>query len=285
MAPILIGGAINAATYSISVAISGNWNVGDFFKSMGMGALTGCFGVGTSLLRFQLGSFGNSFAYGLLSNMANNTITNTIFGESISFGDIPGMIVGATFSAILPTYSPTGTNLFKNVASEIGINTLRGAIVGSASGSMNALVHDDASLIWKGAAGGAISGFARTAIHNTILGAPYQPLNDKNEPVSYGDEGLYRKGGIAGMLGIGYGLTLGKHVYTYEKELEPDEIQNLRFHENYHIQQINDMGLVKFYGTIIIEYMKYGFHGSYPQKGSLEFNANDHAWKKTGIRF
>ena len=71
-------------------------------------------------------------------------------------------------------------------------------------------------------------------------------INDKNEPVSYGDEGLYRKGGIAGMLGIGYGLTLGKHVYTYEKELEPDKIKNLRFHENYHIQQINDMGLVKF---------------------------------------
>ena len=137
----------------------------------------------------------------------------------------------------------------------------------------------------KGAAGGAISGGIRTAMHNAIFGAQYQPLNDKNEPVSYGDEGLYRKGGIAGMLGIGYGLTLGKHVYTYEKELEPDEIQNLRFHENYHIQQINDMGLVKFYGTIIIEYMKYGFHGSYPQKGSLEFNANDHAWKKTGIRF
>ena len=117
------------------------------------------------------------------------------------------------------------------------------------------------------------------------MGAPYQPLNDKNEPVSYGAEGIYRKGGIAGMLGIGYGVTLGTHVYTYEKKLAPDYITTLRFHENYHVQQINDMGLAKFYGTLFKEYMKYGFYESYNRKGSLEYNATDHAYKKTGILF
>ena len=111
LAPILISAAINATTYSVTAAITGNWDVGDFFKSMGMGAVTGALGVGTSLLGTSLGSFGNNFAYGLLSNMVNNTVTNAIFGEGRSFADIPGMVVGAVVSSGLPTYSPSGTNV------------------------------------------------------------------------------------------------------------------------------------------------------------------------------
>ena len=211
-AEALLGGA----TYSISAAITGEWNVGDFFKSMGVSAVSAGLSAGFGVL---LGpSVGNQLAYGLLSSTSNYFITSAIYGEKISFAGIPGIVVGAAVNSSLPTFSPSGSNPFVNALSEITFNTVRGAITGFASGTINAMVHDDPSLVLKGAAGGAISGFARTAIHNTILGAPYQPLNDKNEPVSYGDEGLYRKGGIAGMLGIGYGLTLGKHVYTYEKE-------------------------------------------------------------------
>ena len=270
-------------TYSISAAITGNWNVGDFFKSMGMSAFSAGLSVGLGGLLMPV--IGNQLAYGLLSSTSNYFITNAVFGERISFADIPGIVVGAAVNSSLPTYSPSGKNPFVNALSEIAFNAVRGTITGFASGTVNAMIHDDPSLVWKGAAGGAISGFARTAIHNTIFGAQYQPLNDKNEPVSYGAKGVYRKGGIAGMLGIGYGLTLGKHVYTYEKKLEPDKITTLRFHENYHVQQINDMGLAKFYGTLFIEYMKYGFYGSYERKGSLEYNATEHAYKKTGIWF
>lgn len=279
--PILIGAAMNAATYSITAAITGNWNVGDFFKSMGMGAITGCLGVGTSLLGTQLGNFGQTFAYGLLSNMANNAITNVIFGEKMSFGDIPGMVVGAAFNAVLPRFSPTGTNLLKNVVSEIGINTLRGTVTGAASGTVNALVHDDPSLIWKNAVGGAISGFVRSAMHNAIFGAAYQPLNEKNEPVSYGVDGVYRKGGIGGFIMNkldkgGDGVTLGRYAFTVEKGESLESILDTRSHENIHLQQIELMGFVRFYGELFRQYLKEGIG-----RGDLEKEAyrNQGNWR------
>ncbi|MBR4644315.1 MAG: RHS repeat-associated core domain-containing protein [Bacteroidaceae bacterium] len=287
LAPIIIGAAMNAATYSITAAITGDWNVGDFFKSMGMGAVTGTLSVGTSmlgtsLLGTSLGSFGNNFTYGLLSNMVNNTITNTIFGEGLSFGDIPSMIVGAAFSAVLPTYSPVGANLFKNVVSEIGFNTLRGAITGSASGSINALVHNDPSLIWKGAVGGAISGFSRTVLVNAIFGAAYQPLDENNEPISYGVEGVYRKGGITGFVMNtlnrgGDGVTLGRHVFSVEKGESIESIHDTRAHENKHLQQIEFYGVARFYGSICRQYVISGFG-----RGALEKEAYryGHEWVK-----
>ncbi len=279
--PILINAVMNVATYSISAAITGNWNVGDFFKSMGIGAVTAGLDVGMSLLGTQLSSFGNTFAYGLLSNMVNNTITNTLFGEKMSFGDIPGMVVGATVSTVLPRFSPTGTNLFKNVVSEIGINTLRGTITGAASGAVNALVHDDTSLMWKGAVGGAISGFVRSTMHNAIFGAAYQPLNEKNEPVSYGVDGVYRKGGIGGFLMNkldkgGDGVTLGRYAFTVEKGEPLESVLDTRFHENIHLQQIERMGFVRFYGELFRQYLKEGIG-----RGALEKEAyeNQGIWR------
>ena len=273
LAPILIGAAVNAATYSISAAITGNWDVGSFFKSMGIGAITSALGIGTSLLSTQLGQFGQSFTYGLLSNMSNNAITNAIFGEKMSFADIPGIFAGAVISSVLPTFSPTGTNVFKNVISELGFNTLRGSIIGSASGSVNALVHDDFSLVWKGAVGGGISGFSRTLLDIAIFGAAYQPLDENDQPISYGTNGLYRKGGLAGyvmnkMNREGNGITLGRQSFTVENSKSLNSVISTRFHENFHLQQIKRMGLAKFYGEIVRQYLKYGFG-----KGPLEDDA------------
>ena len=282
LAPVFIGAAMNAAIYSISAAITGNWNVGDFFKSMGMGAITGGLGIGTSLLSSQLGNFGNSFTYGLLSNMANNTITNTILGEKISFGDVPGMLVGAAISGVLPTFSPIGTASIKNIASEIGFNTLRGGIVGTASGSVNALMYDDPSLIWEGVVSGAISGFSRTTLHAAIMGAPYKEKY-------YEAEGIYRKGGLAYYLQRkklikGRGLTLGRHVYTNEENLNQTYIDALRYHESYHLQQIDNLSVARFYGRILLEYMKYGFHASFDTPSALENDAENYTEGKTGVR-
>lgn len=286
LAPILIGAAVNAATYSISAAITGNWDVGSFFKSMGMGAITGALGIGTSLLSTQLGQFGQSFTYGLLSNMSNNAITNAIFGEKMSFADIPGIFAGAAFSSVLPTFSPTGTNAFKNVISELGFNTLRGAIIGSASGSVNALVHDDFSLVWKGAVGGGISGFSRTLLDIAIFGAAYQPLDENGQSISYGADGIYRKGGLADLF-PGAGITLGRTVYTDDSKarnaINEMGVHANRFHENMHLQQIKQMGLAKFYGKIGQEYGKYGFHRSYEESGSLEWDADEYGYRMTGI--
>lgn len=143
------------------------------------------------------------------------------------------------------------------------------------------MVHDDPSLIWKNAVGGAISGFARTAIHTAIMGAPY--YED-----SYGEEGVYRKGGIACLVSdkikIGRGITLGRHVYTYEKKYNSDNNRFLRYHENLHLKQIKEMGVAGFYGRTILEYIKYGIHGVYKEPSSLEYKADKYAEHMTGWR-
>ena len=43
------------------------------------------------------------------------------------------------------------------------------------------------------------------------------------------------------------------------------------------------MGLVKFYGKIEQEYMKYGFKGSYEKPGTLEWNADEYGYQMTGV--
>ncbi len=274
LVPIIMGAAINGTTYAISAAITGNWNTGNFLKSMGMGAVMGTLGIGTSLLCTQLGTFGQSFTYGLLSNMVNNTVTNAIFGENMSFKDIPGIIAGAATITVLPGYSPHGNNLFINTVTEIGSNTLRGGIMGATSGVVNALVHDDMSLFWKGAMGGAISGFSRSVLHNSIMGAPYKDS-------SCDADGVYRKGGVAGWVMNklemkGAGITLGRQIFTIEDENDQISILNTRYHENYHLLQIKALGLAHFYGRTISEYIKYGLPKVYIIPGTLEFGARQH---------
>ena len=135
--------------------------------------------------------------------------------------------------------------------------------------------------VLKGAAGGAISGGIRTAMHNAIFGAQYQPLTDKNEPVSFPAKGAYRKGGIAGYMMHklnrgGSGLTLGRNLFTVEKGEDYESIMDTRYHENIHLQQINHLGVARFYGTLFLQYMKYGFG-----KGPLEKDAykNEDKWR------
>ena len=265
----LFNAAVEATVYSVTAAISGNWNAGDFFKSMGMAAVSSALQVGG----IGFGA-GNNFAMNIMSNMVNNTVTNAIFGESMSFGDIPGMIIGASIGAKLPYYSPSGTNVFKNVMSEVGINTFRGAVTGFSSGVVNAIVHDDPSLVLKGAAGGALSGCVRTVAHNAVFGAGYQPLDENGKPVSYGDDGVYRKGGIASLVmrseNKGGGFSHGRYVFTEEKGAKPLESEGLRKHENKHLQQMKrNGGYIRFYRTVIGQYMRYGF-----DRGPLEDEAN-----------
>lgn len=127
----------------------------------------------------------------------------------------------------------------------------------------------------KGAAGGAISGGIRTAAHNAIFGAGYQPQDENGNPVSYGADGVYRNGGLAQYF-PGGGLTLGRNLFTVEKGEDYESIMDTRYHENIHLQQINHLGVARFYGTLFLQYMKYGFG-----KGPLERDAykNEDKWR------
>ena len=277
----LFNAVVEASVYSVTAAINGNWNASDFFKSMGMGAI----GSGLQVGGIACG-LGNNFAAGMLSNMVNNTVTNAIFGEGISFEDFPGMIVGTAVGAYLPYYTPSGTNVFKNVASEMGINMFRGGVTGFASGAVNAMIHDDPSLALKGAAGGAISGGIRTTAHNAIFGAGYQPQDENGKPVSYGADGVYRKGGIAQYF-PGGGLTLGRYAYMQDRQnrdVNIDYMHAVRYHENMHLQQQKEKGgYIRFYRKTAYQYIKYGLDGVYKKHDTFEWDADTYGTEKTGI--
>ena len=134
--------------------------------------------------------------------------------------------------------------------------------------------------VLKGAAGGAISGGIRTAMHNAIFGAGYQPQDENGNPVSYGADGVYRKGGLASLamrsINKGGGFSHGRYVFTEEKGAKTLESKGLRKHENMHLQQMKrDGGYIRFYRTITGQYMHYGF-----DRGPLEDEANKYGGLK-----
>ena len=83
----VIGAGASAVTYSVSTLISGQpWNSGNFWKSVGVGAVGGAIGGGFGAVGSlsALGTFGNSVGYNMLSGVANTAATNAIFGNDMN---------------------------------------------------------------------------------------------------------------------------------------------------------------------------------------------------------
>ena len=154
------------------------------------------------------------------------------------------------------------------------------------SGTINAMIHDDPSLALKGAAGGAISGGIRTAMHNAIFGAGYQPQDENGTPVSYGADGVYRKGGFTSLF-KGTGIALGRYAYMQDRQNRENPwhgvgyMHAVRYHENMHFQQQKEKGgFIRFYRKTGYQYLRYGFPGVYHEKTSLEWSADEYGYKK-----
>ena len=244
----IIGAGTSAITYTVSTLVTGqSWNNSDFWKSIGVGAVSGAIGGGFGGLQSSL-SFGNSFGYNTLSGIANMVSTNVIFGHDISFYDIYSIAGMAALGSALPTFQGVDGSRFMNGISEIGHNAVRGMATGSVAGILDAYIYDDLNRIWQNTFGGAVSGISRTLAMDIIFGTPYKV--DK----SYGVEGLYRSGGISALLNIGQGMTLGKNMYVKHN----DNVEDTRYHENYHIQQQNSEGWARFYGRTALQYLRYG---------------------------
>ena len=217
----VIGAGASAVTYSVSTLISGQpWNSGNFWKSVGVGAVGGAIGGG--------------------------------------------------FGIVIPTFKGVNGGKLANSLAEIGYNSMRGTATGLTSGVVNAIAYKDPDRIWQDAVGGAISGVSRSIAMDVIFGAPYKVEK------SYGAEGLYRGGGLSILLMKGGGITLGRNMYVNSRNDE----EGTRFHENYHIQQQNQMGWANFYGRTIQEYSQYGFFDPmdnvYTTKGTLEYKADEY---------
>ena len=142
-----------------------------------------------------------------------------------------------------------------------------------ASYRLDSSLYGNPDLIWQNAVGGAISDGSRSILMNAIFGAPYKP-----EEVKYEADGLFRKGGLAGLIsGSGNGMTVGRNLYTNSEIKSNETYDGVRFHETRHLMQQNELGFAKFYGEILKEYIMEGY-GS----GKLETNAHDYMLKKIG---
>ena len=269
----VIGAGASAVTYSVSTLISGQpWNSGNFWKSVGVGAVGGAIGGGFGAVGSlsALGTFGNSVGYNMLSGVANTAATNAIFGNDMNWSDIYSVIGGSAIGIAIPTFKGVNGGKLANSLAEIGYNSMRGTATGLTSGVVNAIAYKDPDRIWQDAVGGAISGVSRSIAMDVIFGAPYKVEK------SYGAEGLYRGGGLSTLLMKGGGITLGRNMYVNSRNDE----EGTRFHENYHIQQQNQMGWANFYGRTIQEYSQYGFFDPmdnvYTTKGTLEYKADEY---------
>ena len=274
----IIGAGTSAAIYTLSTIVSGQkWDNGNFWKSVGMGAVGGAIGGGLGHIGGLI-SIGNSFGYNMLSNISNTIITNAIFGYDTEWSNILPIIGGAAVGSALPNFKGIKGSKFMNGLAEVGYNTLRGTATGLAAGTINAAIKQDPNQIWQGMLGGAIGGMSRSIIMNMLFGAPYQVGN------TYGVDGLYRSGGIADFIDKlikGAGITLGRNIHV-RSDLDADMLEHTKYHENYHIQQQNQIGWANFYGRTLYEYMRYGVNGMtsvYGVEGTLEFDADAYAFQ------
>ena len=267
----LIGAGVSALTYSVATLVTGNsWSWQDFGKSVGIGAFGGALGGAAGWLGAScsaLGSFGNSFGYNMVSQIANSTITNVVFGQGFDYNSLLGIATGALVGTMIPSYSAFKGSQFANGMAEIGYNTMRGAVTGLASGFVDSSLYGNPGLIWQNAVGGAISGGSRSILMNTIFGAPYKP-----EGIKYEADGLFRGGGLAGLIsGSGNGMTVGRNLYTNGSVNRDFTADATRLHEMYHLMQQNKLGFAKFYGQLLIEYIFDGYYSS-----GLESDASDY---------
>ena len=273
----LIGAGVSALTYSVATLVTGNsWSWQDFGKSVGIGAFGGALGGAAGWLGAScsaLGSFGNSFGYNMVSQIANSTITNVVFGQGFDYNSLLGIATGALVGTMIPSYSAFNGSQFANGMAEIGYNTMRGAVTGLASGFVDSSLYGNPGLIWQNAVGGAISGGSRSILMNAIFGAPYKP-----EEIKYEADGLFRGGGLASLIsGSGDGMTVGRNLYTNSEIKSNETYDGVRFHETRHLLQQNELGFAKFYGEILKEYIMEGY-GS----GKLETDAHDYMLKEIG---
>lgn len=220
-----------------------------------------------------LGSFGNSFGYNMVSQIANSTITNVVFGQGFDYNSLLGIATGALVGTMIPSYSAFNGSQFANGMAEIGYNTMRGAVTGLASGFVDSALYGNPGLIWQNAVGGAISGGSRSILMNAIFGAPYKP-----EEIDYKADGLFRGGGLADLIsGTGNGVTIGRNLYTNSEITSNETYDGVRFHEIRHLLQQNELGFAKFYGEILKEYIM-EVYGS----GKLETDAHNYMLEEIG---
>ncbi len=277
----VIGAGTSAVAYTIGAGISGNWSSGNFWNAVGMGAVGGALGGGFGALGSVgvLGSFGNTLGYSMLNQAASSALTNTMFGNDMTWGSVAGMAAGSVLGSVLPGFKPIDANpTFKNAIAEIGFNSGKGALTGFTSGLVQAGIDKNPNAIWQNTLGGTVSGASSTLMNLAFFGPAYKP-HDTYYSHDRNGQTTYRKGGL--LLRDGAGLTWGR---TLGVSGEGDVLVGTEAHESTHMWQQNKMGWANFYGKTITQYTRALFSGSilnlynnwlsgYSTRGTLEWQA------------
>jgi len=267
-----IGVLSAAGAYTIGAAITGNWDWSSFGRSLAMGAVGGALGGGMSALGGigALGSFGNTFGYQMLSQMSNNIITNAIFGNDITWGSLAGSLAGSLIGSALPNFNAVNGGAFKNAVTEIGFNSLRGAVTGFYSGAVQSIIDKNPNAVWQNALGGAISGISTSILNIAVFGTAVK-FDDSFINPSQTNRAVYRTGGLAALLG-GQGISWGRTAWANGISEYGDQLEATLIHEGEHWEQQKRDGFANFYGKTLRNYiqsiLKYGsieplYDGSY----------------------
>lgn len=113
----VIGATIGATMYSIQAAITGNFSVGGFAKSIFMGAVTGAVSGGLGQV-FSVSGFWATVGNGALTGAGSGGITSLINGTSFLEGLWKGAVIGAAVAGVSYTISYfTQKNVIRGIQS------------------------------------------------------------------------------------------------------------------------------------------------------------------------
>ena len=317
----LAGAAIGGASSGIMYAIhaGSDFNGGDFWKSVGRGALvgaiSGAISGGIGALAATPSAVAPNIAFGIIRNSASNIAAQAILGNDISLGTVAAGAIGGVLNGVMPGFHALDAGAFDNIAAEMIHTTVMSASIGAVAGGIGAAIdgRDIARGVRDGALGGAISAGLYTAFSIGLWGPTFDPGSN------YGYEGkyppLYRSGGIAGLLSpSGCGITLGRMIWVNKyKQKYPATAagmtrgdllnlglvdrsfdgltveqanQYLLAHETYHYMQIVNNGATTMYSNTVSEFLinKFTSKNTYATPGYYEYAAELYGYGWVGYR-
>ena len=129
--PAIIGAAISAATYTVSVALSpggfDNWNWGGFFKSIGIGAVSGAVTSGIGKIFGDIGKFGTEVARGFTHGVVQGGFS------SLQGGDFLSGFASGTLSTWIG-HGAVALGITKSTIGQLGFGALSGGLGSLAMG-------------------------------------------------------------------------------------------------------------------------------------------------------
>ncbi|MBJ7880435.1 RHS repeat-associated core domain-containing protein [Gelidibacter salicanalis] len=281
----LVGAAISAAVYTISAAVTGNWNLSGFGTSILFGAIGGAISGGlsaaASIASTGVSSFLQSATGNMLSEVASQVGTSAIMGDNITLSTIAGSAVSGFAGAGIGNWKGVKGSWLKNGIGELGFNTFKGTVRGAVAGAVGAGLDGDniKNAIVNGAKNGAIGAFSQSALMIGTFGATYKPGTEQLKYANkmadaFGlstDKVAWRKGGayqaIQSLIDNEREVTWGNSVATFSNT-DPD----IFAHEFGHIIQARQQGWSTFQGRGIFEQIFIG-QSVYDRPGSNEYEA------------